>query len=68
MGVDYGALAKKRQDEQNKIKSSLQDKRIIEKLNISIPSDYKEKLNAYCEKNYISASALIRQWIDEHCI
>ena len=57
----------KRAKEQTKISQDIKDEVRIEKLNITIPSDYKKKLKEYCEKNYTSPAAFIRMCIDEYC-
>lgn len=67
MANAYLDAAKARKKNQTDIKDKLSEKRIIEKINISIPSDYKDKLLKYCDNNYISASAFLRQCIDEKC-
>ena len=56
-----------RQKDQQQIDNSIHGNRTIEKLNITIPSDYKKKLMDYCKDNYIKPAQLIRQWIDENC-
>lgn len=63
----YLKSIKARQQDQQKIDDTIHDVRKIEKLNITIPSDYKQKLNDYCKANYIKPAQLIRQWIDEYC-
>jgi hypothetical protein len=63
----YLKSIKARQIDQQEINDSYNDVRKIEKLNITIPSDYKQKLNDYCKANYIKPAQLIRQWIDEYC-
>ena len=63
----FKTAAQARQKDQAEIKSDIAEKRRIEKINLSIPSDYKERLMNYCDKNYISVSALLRQWIDANC-
>ena len=67
MGNAYLEAAKAREKDQAEIKNALDDKRKVERINISIPSDYKNRLLKYCDDHYISASALLRQWIDEKC-
>lgn len=67
MGNAYLEAAAKRQKDQSNIKDALSDKRKIEKINISIPADYKERLLQYCDEHYISASAFLRLCIDDYC-
>ena len=37
-------------------------------MNITLPSEYKYKLQNYARKKHLSASILIQMWIDEHCV
>ena len=37
-------------------------------MNITLPVEYKEKLQAYAKEKHLSASILIQMWIDEHCV
>lgn len=67
MANAYLEAAKARQKNQTDIKDALSDKRKIEKINISIPSDYKERLLQYCDEHYMSASAFLRHCIDDYC-
>lgn len=63
----YKIDAQARKKNQEKIKNKIKEKNKFEKINLSIPAEYKEKLQKYCDKNYISISALLRSWIDMHC-
>ena len=36
-------------------------------MNITLPSDYKERLTFAAKAKHISASVLIQRWIDEFC-
>lgn len=63
----YIKAAKARQKDQTKIKDTLSDQRTMEKLNITIPADYKKRLKEYCDKNYLSPAAFMRMAIDEYC-
>lgn len=38
------------------------------RMNITLPQDYKDKLNAAAKEKHLSASVLIQMWIDEHCV
>lgn len=67
MGNAYLDAAKARKKNQDEIVAKLADESITEKLNITIPSDYKNRLKAYCEKNYTTPAAFIRMCIDEFC-
>ena len=63
--------AKKRHESQESIKSELGlqekvSKRKV-KMNITLPSESKEKLMATAKDKHLSASVLIQMWIDEHC-
>ena len=37
-------------------------------MNITLPPEYKYKLQDYARKKHLSASILIQMWIDEHCV
>lgn len=37
------------------------------RMNITLPSDYKDRLNAAASEKHLSASVLIQMWIDENC-
>ncbi len=37
-------------------------------MNITLPVEYKEKLQSYAKEKHLSASVLIQMWIDEHCV
>ena len=63
----YKLDAVARTKNQEKIHKKIKEKNKFEKINLSIPAEYKEKLQKYCDKNYISISALLRSWIDMHC-
>ena len=63
----YKLDAVARTKNQEKIHNKIKEKNKFEKINLSIPAEYKEKLQKYCDKNYISISALLRSWIDMHC-
>lgn len=63
----YKLDAQARTKNQEKIHNKIKEKNKFEKINLSIPAEYKEKLQKYCDKNYISISALLRSWIDMHC-
>jgi len=38
-----------------------------EKMNITLPSEYKDRLVKSAKEKHLSASVLIQMWIDEHC-
>ena len=37
-------------------------------MNITLPLEYKYKLQEYAKKKHLSASILIQMWIDEYCV
>ncbi len=37
-------------------------------MNITLPQEYKERLQEYSSQRQLSASVLIQMWIDEHCV
>ena len=37
-------------------------------MNITLPLEYKYKLQEYAKKKHLSASILIQMWIDEFCV
>ena len=37
-------------------------------MNITLPVEYKYKLQEYAKKKHLSASILIQMWIDEYCV
>ena len=67
MSNAYLAAAKERQKNQAEIKAVLSNEKTMEKLNITIPSDYKKRLKEYCDKNYTTPAAFIRKCIDDFC-
>lgn len=67
MGNAYLAAAKERQKDQNQIKAVLANESTMEKLNITLPADYKKRLKDYCSNNYTTPAAFIRKCIDEYC-
>ncbi len=67
MGNAYLAAAKERQKNQAEIKAVLSEQPKTEKLNITLPSEYKRRLKEYCKENYTSPAAFIRMCIDEKC-
>lgn len=36
-------------------------------MNITLPADYKEKLQCLAAEKHLSASVLIQMWIEKHC-
>lgn len=60
---------KEREINQEAIKAAngLEAKKIQEQIHLSIPADCKQKFVSYCEKNYITPSAQLRQWINRFC-
>lgn len=38
------------------------------RMNITLASEYKDRLNAAASKKGLSASVLIQMWIDENCV
>ena len=58
-----------RVEEQEGLKAGygLPTKNTMARLNITLPPEYKNRFNNYCEKHYITPSAQIRAWIDEFC-
>ena len=63
----YIKASKARKKDQQKIKDTLSEGRTVEKLNITIPSDYKKRLKEYCDNNYTTPAAFVRKCIDEFC-
>lgn len=62
------SLKERAKDQEQKMQScELDMEDVVERVNISMPSSCRKKLNDYCKKHYISQSALIRSWIDEYC-
>ena len=53
--------------EAKKAANGLMAKSIPNRISLSLPSDYKAKFENYCKANYISTSAQLRAWIDQHC-
>ena len=37
-------------------------------MNITLPLEYKRKLQAYAKEKHLSASILIQIWIDKYCV
>lgn len=64
----FKTAAMQRSKNQDEIKSDIQNKRRIDKINLSLPVDYKERLQKYCDEHYVTASAILREWIDENCV
>ena len=67
MSNAYLTAAKERQKNQADIKAVLANEKTMEKLNVTLPADYKKRLKEYCEKNYTSPAAFVRMAIDEYC-
>ena len=63
----YLNAVKARQKDQQTINNTIKDVKTMEKLNVTIPAEYKKKLKDYCEKNYTNPAAFIRMAIDEYC-
>lgn len=63
----FKTAAAARTKDQADIKAVLADQAKSDKLNVTIPADYKKRLKDYCEKNYTSPAAFIRMAIDEFC-
>jgi hypothetical protein len=68
----FSADAVKRQKEQEQIKKKLTNTKEVSlrkvPMNITLPIEYKEKLQSYAKEKHLSASILIQLWIDEHCV
>lgn len=63
----FKTAAMARSKDQADIKAVLSDQAKTDKLNITIPADYKKRLKDYCDKNYTTPAAFIRMCIDEFC-
>lgn len=37
-------------------------------MNITLPSEYKAKLQEYAKKKHLSSSVIIQMWIDKYCV
>ena len=37
-------------------------------MNITLPVEYKDKLQAFAKEKHLPSSVLIQMWIDEHCV
>ena len=70
----FSVDAVKRQKEQEQMEKKLSKTNTEEvsgrkvPMNITLPVEYKEKLQAYAKDKHLSASILIQMWIDEHCV
>lgn len=70
----FSVDAVKRQKEQEKIEKKLSKSHTEDvssrkvPMNITLPVEYKEKLQSYAKEKHLSASVLIQMWIDEHCV
>ena len=71
----FSVEAIKRQQEQADIQKKVglnSEENIISKrkvpMNITLPLEYKYKLQEYAKKKHLSASILIQMWIDEFCV
>ncbi len=70
----FSVDAVKRQKEQEKIEKNLSKSHTEDisgrkvPMNITLPVEYKEKIQAYAKEKHLSASILIQMWIDEHCV
>ena len=56
-----------KEHEKNKERAGIESKAKVEKLNLSLPADAKDKFMSYCEKHYTKPSAQLRAWIDLYC-
>ena len=54
--------------EAKKAAIGLKSKNVPDRISLSLPADCKQKYLKYCEEHYISPSAQLRAWIDQHCI
>ena len=67
--IDAEARQKEQQTIENKIMGKMEPIRNRKvPMNITLPLEYKEKLQAYAKERNISASILIQMWIDEKCV
>ena len=68
----FSTEALKRHQEQETIKATIglsgAKKPRKVPMNITLPSDYKDRLTAAAKEKHLSASVLIQMWIDEHCV
>ena len=71
----FSVEAIKRQQEQADIQKKVglnAEEKIISTrkvpMNITLPLEYKYKLQEYAKKKHLSASILIQMWIDEFCV
>ena len=71
----FSVEAIKRQQEQADIQKKVglnSEEKIIQTrkvpMNITLPLEYKYKLQEYAKKKHLSASILIQMWIDEFCV
>ena len=71
----FSVEAVKRQQEQADLQKKVgldTDEKIMSArkvpMNITLPLEYKHKLQEYAKKKHLSASILIQMWIDEHCV
>ena len=71
----FSVEAVKRQQEQANIQKKVglnSEEKIISTrkvpMNITLPLEYKYKLQEYAKKKHLSASILIQMWIDEFCV
>lgn len=63
----FKTAAAARSKDQANIKAVLANESTMEKLNITLPADYKKRLKEYCSNNYTTPAAFIRMAIDEFC-
>jgi hypothetical protein len=68
MGNIFEDDLKRRLEDQEKKKASngLDNKAKGERINISLPKDYKDRLVEYAAINHMNPSQVIRKWIDEN--
>lgn len=67
--VDAAKRQKEQADIEKKVTKQVDDTSSRKvPMNISLPVEYKEKLQAYAKEKHLSASILIQMWIDEHCV
>lgn len=59
--------ARTKDQEAKKAANGLKAKSVPDRISLSLPSDYKRRFEDYCKANYISTSAQLRAWIDQHC-
>lgn len=67
----FSTEAVKRQKEQEQMEKKLtntNDSTRKVPMNITLPADYKNRLQEYAKAKHLSASVLIQMWIDEKCV